>query len=129
MSVEDAMPTVATAVGSRRCRLVSVTLLALVSTGLLSSCWASTPTLSPWSGGGSQQHLITVASTTQSHVAIYDVGQTPLPPGLVGGYRFSEGAGTTTADVSGNNNTGILVNGPAWTAGEYGGALSFSGAN
>jgi glucose/arabinose dehydrogenase len=82
-----------------------------------------------WSDGGSQQHVITVPSATQSYSATYDVGQTPLPPGLVAGYRFSEGAGITTADVSGNNNSGTLVNGPAWTTGQYGGALTFGGTD
>jgi hypothetical protein len=49
--------------------------------------------------------------------------------GLVAAYGFEEGAGTTTADVSGNGNTGTLA-GATWTAsGMYGGrALSFNGA-
>lgn len=45
------------------------------------------------------------------------------------GYRFSEGAGITTADASGSANTGTLVNGPAWTNGQYGGALAFGGTD
>ena len=49
--------------------------------------------------------------------------------GLVAAYGFEEGAGTTTADVSGNGNTGTLV-GATWAApGMYGGgALSFNGS-
>ena len=48
--------------------------------------------------------------------------------GLVAAYGFNEGAGTTAADGSGNNQTGT-VNGAAWSsAGKFGGALTFDGA-
>ncbi len=51
------------------------------------------------------------------------------PPGLVGAWAFNEGTGTTTADASGNGNTGTLV-GASWTTqGRYGGALSFNGSS
>ncbi|MBS4027752.1 MAG: tandem-95 repeat protein [Ignavibacteriales bacterium] len=33
---------------------------------------------------------------------------------LKGYWKFDEGSGTTTADASGNGNTGTLVNGPTW---------------
>ena len=46
---------------------------------------------------------------------------------LVAYWKFDEGAGTTTADSSGNGNTGILTNGPLWTAGRLGKALYFDG--
>ena len=53
----------------------------------------------------------------------------PSPPGLVGAWAFGEGAGTTTADASGNGNVGE-VNGASWaTQGRYGNALSFNGTN
>ena len=49
--------------------------------------------------------------------------------GLVAAYGFSEGAGATTADASGNNNTGTL-NGTSWTAaGQSGAALLFNGSS
>jgi len=32
-------------------------------------------------------------------------------------------------DASGNNNTGVLINGPAWVEGKHGSALSFDGAD
>lgn len=38
--------------------------------------------------------------------------------GLVAGWRFDEGSGTTIADFSGNNNAGTLVNGVSWGQGE-----------
>jgi hypothetical protein len=53
----------------------------------------------------------------------------PLPSGLIAAYTFDEGAGTTTADLSGNGRTGTLVNGPAWAVGKYGNALSYNGVN
>lgn len=55
---------------------------------------------------------------------------TPAPP--VGWWKFDEGAGIQALDSSGNNNTGNLVNGPAWSADRLGGvgkALSFDGIN
>ena len=50
-------------------------------------------------------------------------------PGLVGYWRFDEGSGTTTADSSGNGDTGTLGgSGVSWAAGRVGpGALSFQG--
>jgi hypothetical protein len=51
------------------------------------------------------------------------------PPGLVAAYSFDEGAGTTVADASGNNNTGTLL-GATWTgSGKFNGALSFNGTS
>jgi len=44
-------------------------------------------------------------------------------------YSFSEGVGSTTADSSGNGNTGVLQ-GPTWTtSGKYGDALYYNGVN
>jgi hypothetical protein len=43
-------------------------------------------------------------------------------------WTFSEGAGTTIGDQSGNNNVGTAQNGPTWTTGVNGGsALKFDG--
>src|SRR3989442_11219097 len=51
-------------------------------------------------------------------------------PGLVAAYGFSEGAGPTVADQSGNNNTGTLGSGVTWTTqGKYGSALVFNGTS
>ena len=49
--------------------------------------------------------------------------------GLVGYWKFDEGSGTTAYDSSGNNNHGTLYNGPTWTQGKVGGALSFDGVD
>jgi hypothetical protein len=49
--------------------------------------------------------------------------------GLVGWWKFDEGSGTVAYDSSGNGNDGNLTNGPTWTTGKIGGALSFDGVN
>jgi hypothetical protein len=49
--------------------------------------------------------------------------------GLVAAYAFDEGAGNSVADASGTGNTGAPANTTWSTAGKYGGALSFNGAN
>lgn len=52
------------------------------------------------------------------------------PSGTVAAYGFSETSGTTTADASGNNNTGALLGGVTRISnGKYGNALSFDGIN
>src|SRR5262249_32957480 len=48
-------------------------------------------------------------------------------PGAGALYPFNEGTGSTTADVSGNNNTGTLATGATWTAGKYGNGIQFDG--
>jgi len=48
---------------------------------------------------------------------------------LVASYGFNEGSGTTTADGSGNGNTGTLVNATWTTAGKAGDAIKFNGTN
>ena len=55
----------------------------------------------------------------------------PPPPGtgLLVAYSFDEGTGTIAHDASGNGNNGTLVNGPTWTTGRHGSALSFNGVN
>ncbi|MBD3365719.1 hypothetical protein GF360_00005, partial [candidate division WWE3 bacterium] len=50
-------------------------------------------------------------------------------PGPVAHWKFDDGTGTEAADSSGNGNTGTLTNGPTWTAGKYGKALSFDGTD
>jgi hypothetical protein len=49
--------------------------------------------------------------------------------GLVSYWTFDEASGTTAYDRSGNGNDGALTNGPTWTSGKVGGALSFDGVN
>ena len=40
---------------------------------------------------------------------------------------MDEGSGSTTADSSGNGNTGTLTGSPTWVTGKFGDALSFNG--
>jgi len=49
--------------------------------------------------------------------------------GLTAGYAFDETSGTTAADASGHGIVGTLVNGPTWTTGRYGNALTLDGVN
>src|SRR5205823_12374297 len=63
---------------------------------------------------------------TTSSVVTVTVSNT-APAGLVAAYGLNEGTGTTTADASGNSNTGTVSN-TTWAAtGKYGKALSFNG--
>src|SRR5262249_27114098 len=49
--------------------------------------------------------------------------------GLVAAYSFDEASGTMVTDASGYGNNGT-INGATWTtAGKFGGALAFNGAN
>ncbi|MBI5360465.1 MAG: DUF2341 domain-containing protein [Planctomycetes bacterium] len=45
--------------------------------------------------------------------------------GLAGSWHFSEGSGTTAADMSGNNNNGTVTGSTAWVTGRFGSALQF----
>ena len=47
--------------------------------------------------------------------------------GLVGWWKFDETSGIVAYDSSGNGHDGNLTNGPTWTTGKIGGALSFDG--
>jgi len=75
-------------------------------------------------------------STSGCAVTNYCIDTTNLctPPiltasGLIGFWSFNEGSGTSTADSSGNGNTGTIT-GATWNAsGKYGSALQFNGAN
>src|SRR5258706_567043 len=55
--------------------------------------------------------------------------QAAADTGLVAGYAFSEASGTTTADASGNNNTGTLNGATRTPAGKFGSALVFDGSD
>jgi hypothetical protein len=49
--------------------------------------------------------------------------------GLVGWWKFDEGSGTNASDASGNGNVGTLQNGPTWTVGKLGQALTTDTGN
>jgi hypothetical protein len=50
-------------------------------------------------------------------------------PALVAAYAFNEGTGTTVADLSGNGHTATIINAEWTSAGRFGNALSYNGAN
>ena len=117
---------------------------ALIVTGS-SSNTTLVPTASITFGGVGANRTVTVAPAAgQSGTAIITVtvsdGQLSTPTnfqvivaaasGLRAAYAFSESAGTTTADASGNLNTGTLTNGPVRTGqGRFGNAITFDGVN
>ena len=47
----------------------------------------------------------------------------------MGIWHFDEGSGMVAYDSSGYGNNGTLTNGPAWTTGKFGNALSFDGVD
>jgi Concanavalin A-like lectin/glucanases superfamily len=49
--------------------------------------------------------------------------------GLLGLWHLDEGAGTTSADASGNGNTASLLGSPSWTTGYEGDALQLNGSS
>jgi len=57
-------------------------------------------------------------------VANADIGD-----GLLAYWPLDEGEGTTTADLSANNNPGTFVDAPEWVDGKFGGALDFDGSD
>jgi hypothetical protein len=73
------------------------------------------------SGSSVLSQVVTNAGTNPS---------TNAPGGLVARWPFAEGSGMTTADSSGNGNTGTLIASPQWVAGFAGSnyALEFPGA-
>ena len=85
-------------------------------------------TFASWSDGGTQTHTIVAPSDAQSYTASFTVAPA-APTGLMVAWGFNEGAGTSAADSSGNNNTATLLNGLTWGTGKYGSGLSFDGAN
>jgi hypothetical protein len=85
---------------------------------------APTPTPTPIAGTNPTPTPTPIAGTNPTPTP------TPVPTtagGLVAAYSFNEGTGTTSRDLSGNNNTATL-SGATWTTTAKGGrALSFNG--
>jgi hypothetical protein len=67
-------------------------------------------------------------AATSAPVAVTVDNSAAPPEGLVAGYGFDEGTGTTVADVTANNNAGS-VSGATWATGRFGAALSFDGTD
>ena len=86
---------------------------------------------SSWSDGGAAAHSVTAPSSTTpaSYSANYTEVACATPANLAGAWGFDETSGPTTADASGNNNTGTIAGATRVTSGRYGSALSFDGVN
>ncbi|MCK5604717.1 right-handed parallel beta-helix repeat-containing protein, partial [Candidatus Pacearchaeota archaeon] len=68
-------------------------------------------------------------NVTANHTISASFEVADLDTNLVGHLKFDETSGTTAQDSSDSGNSGTLVNGPNWTTGKIGGALSFDGDN
>jgi len=76
--------------------------------------------------------IATIAVANQSLKSTNEMTVYQQPAGaseLIAYYKFDETSGATAIDSSGNNNNGVLTNGPTRTTGVSGTALSFDGVN
>ena len=80
--------------------------------------WCRSPDTTPTDGGNCGACGATCASYTAAGLA----------SGLLGHWRFNEGAGLTAADASGNAYTATLIR-PAWVSGYLGSAIEGDGAS
>ena len=81
------------------------------------------------SAGTSYSYRVRATDAAGNLSAYSSVATSSTPLGLAAAYAFNEGAGTTVADTSGNNNTGTL-SGATWTAaGQFSNALGFNGSS
>lgn len=65
--------------------------------------------------------------TTSAAITVSIAGA--VSGGLAAHWRMDETGGTQASDATGNQNVGVLMNGPQWTTGRSGGALQFDGGN
>ena len=84
------------------------------SAGLATAVATGSTTIQATSGSISGSTTLTVTATMQ---------------GLVGWWKFDDGAGGTAADSSGNGYNATLVNGVSWVTGKIGDAVSANGGN
>ncbi len=98
---------------------------------------------SPFDGKLDEIRIYKTALSAAQIKSLYDQGQSDekntgksqpqgtgnLDSGLAGYWKLDDGSGTSAADASTNGNTGTLTNGPTWTTGQIGGAVSFDGSN
>jgi len=90
---------------------------------------------SGWLSGYSYRKAINIDNTQNSsaltnyQVSVDTTQAIYNETGLVGSWHMNESSGTVASDMSGNSNNGILTNGPTWTTGKFGSALSFDGTD
>jgi len=82
----------------------------------------------PTNATASETIRITLTGSGGSTFRDYDIS-VPQSNSVAAYWKLDEGSGTSVSDASGNGNTGTLINGPKWTTGKLGDALSFSGGS
>jgi hypothetical protein len=101
------------------------------------------PTSVTVTGGGSSASFNATANSVSTQQVVTLTGSMPgssttatvtvqaaqTATGPAAAYGFSEGAGTTTSDASGNGITGQMQGATWTTAGKYGNAVAFNGSN
>ena len=80
----------------------------------------------PRRAGRARGAVLAACGSSSTPVAVESAGASAS--GLVAGYAFREGSGSTTADASPNGLTGTL-RGATWTAGHTGNGLAFDGVS
>ena len=90
---------------------------------------ATTANFTATAGTVTANQAVTVTASLNGTSATASVTVQPAIISVSAAYAFDEGAGWTTADASGNGNTG-QIRGATWTtAGKHGNTLSFNGIN
>ena len=86
-----------------------------------------------WVLGADYRDNVEYFNGLMDDVRVYNIALTPTDVasmyGLVGYWKLDDGLGSTTADSSGYNNNGTLLNSPSWTIGKVGDALNFNNAS
>jgi len=65
-------------------------------------------------------------ATSEGDASMTGEGIAGPTTGLIAYWRFNEGSGNITADLSGNGNIGVITGGAEWVDGKYGKALAFN---
>ena len=114
----------------QRCQGVGCTTFAQIATPTTPGY--ADPGLAPSTSYSYRVSAVDAAGNVSDFSAVVSAttGAAPvLPAGLVAGWSFNAGTGTTAADASGNGNTATLQGGAAWAAGRYGNGVQFDGIN
>jgi hypothetical protein len=82
-----------------------------------------------WPGAIDEVRLYNYALNAAAVTALYQGAQDDLTAGLVGYWPLDDASGSSAADLSGSGHNGTLTNGPVWTTGKLGAALTFNGSN
>jgi hypothetical protein len=84
------------------------------------------------SDGGNKMKRTTIICISCIVTCLMFAGQSYAeinPDNVLGAWLLDEGAGSVTADASGNGNDGRLMGSPAWINGQFGKALQFNGSS